>query len=612
MASPDPSNDACAAPGRAVPAWTSIAVALAYAGVAAGLSLALHPIPVELAENDQYVAALEQLLRGERCYDGFHPTHTMLAGAAVVRLLGCDAFTALRLVAACGGGLTVLASHRLAAELAGARAAWSAVAMVPMCPGLLFLSLQASSDALATGLVTAALWLAVRLWRSGRTVDGLLTGLLLGLAVGTRFSAVGFAPVLLTTLRRGAFVRLAAATGLGLVAGFAPHAIVSALETGSPLHSDNWRNLVLKHGAFDPRLLHEPGYADAWTFLRAHGGEMLRLGLVDLWHQLTNGLGRLLTGSALPVATAALSVVVAIAHVVASLPTRRAWPVSLCGGALLVLVSLTFAPSERVLMPLLPTSAVALGLWVSRGSRTMRRLGIASVGVVLALQVLSLPPRLREFVDLHPFAEIDAARELAARADVVSVAGTYATLPRYVPDTVYLSPGPQGSRTSDAALAHVREQALRVGATAIVVGRRSCARLHAELRGAAFGDDVVVERLDDDVVALRFDLVHEDGTGGRRWIAAFTADPTSWRDGPLTLRVRLDADADADRVAAVAVRLVTAPGKGPIVELPRHDDRTWLFAWPLRLPTGEWTLQAELRLHDGRFLRGPLRSVTVP
>lgn len=67
MASPDPSNDACAAPGRALPAWTSVAVALAYAAVAAGLSLALHPIPVELAENDQYVAALEQLLRGERC-----------------------------------------------------------------------------------------------------------------------------------------------------------------------------------------------------------------------------------------------------------------------------------------------------------------------------------------------------------------------------------------------------------------------------------------------------------------------------------------------------------------------------------------------------------------
>jgi hypothetical protein len=116
----------------------------------------------------------------------------------------------------------------------------------------------------------------------------------------------------------------------------------------------------------------------------------------------------------------------------------------------------------------------------------------------------------------------------------------------------------------------------------------------------------------DDLVALRFDLVAEDGRDGVQWIAEFRAEPSQWHDGPLTLRISLTDRADIARVASAAVRLELAPHKGPTVDLQHLGDRVWQVAWPVRPPVGEWTLQAQLRLHDGHYVRGPRCKVTVP
>jgi hypothetical protein len=326
---------------------------------------------------------------------------------------------------------------------------------------------------------------------------------------------------------------------------------------------------------------------------------------------VSRGPGRLLVAGR-TFAPTLISIGIVAAHAVTCWRPHRGWLVGACSAAYLTLVCMTFAPTERVLLPVVPACAILLALLATAGPIALRAVGFACLATILVQQALALPFRVREFADLHPFAEIEVARTISGRTDVERVGSTYANLHRFVPGTRYVSPGPPAPRIPDQPVAHLRREAIRRGVTAVVVGRRTAPGLFAALRSAEIPPAVELVTADDDVIGLLFDLVVDDGQEGVRWIAGFTAEPALWREGPLTLRVTLADDVDLERVAAVSIRLEIEPTKGPIVDLPHVGERTWQLAWPVQPSAGDWTLQAQLRLHDGVHVRGPRCKITVP
>lgn len=594
------------------PRWILPALWLTYSAVAAVLALRLHPMLLHEAETDNFVGRLESLLRGDPCLNAYHPAHSMLCGALVVLLSGCDAFVALKLVSAIGGGAVVAATFQLARHLgAGMTGATLAALTMALHPGLLLLSMQASADALATALMLATLLVALRARRSPGSGNAILCGLVFGFAVGTRFSCFAFAPALLAVCQRGHVVARLLQAAAGAALGFLPHGLLSTLEFGSPFHTENWRNFVLKHGNFDGRLLREPGYPDLLSFLREHWFGSLQLGLADIWGQLSGTFGVLLT-SGLPAPWSTLVGIVALAAL-----ARLAWVrsggalVGLCCGSYLFLVCISYSPIERAMLPLLPMALLALGASLGRGARWRTTVGAAALVVTAGSLVYRLPARLHRFVDAHPFHEIEVARAMAARADVELLAATYADMARHVPGTVCPSPVAPGERGQVDPYGHLRRELVRIGANAFVIGRRSSPDTYRAVRGAPAPDDVHVAVVDDDTIAVVFDVVLADDARGDHWFAAFAVEPSDGRGGPLDLQVELTPHCDLALVAAVTVQLEAAPNKGPTLDLPARGERRWGLVWPGRLPPGSWTIGSRLRLHDGRYVRGPRRTITA-
>ncbi|MBL8730275.1 MAG: glycosyltransferase family 39 protein [Planctomycetes bacterium] len=614
MAPPSTAPDLAPPPRtRNAAAWLPALLGLLYTVLAACLAFALHPIVLNEAESDNFLRGLESLLRGGPCIDTYHPAHTVLFGALVVKLTGCEPFAALRLVAAVGGGAIVAITLGLARRFgAGALGAGLAMLLLGLHPGLLLLSMQASADTLATALMLATLLVAVRGRQSRRGRDALLCGLLFGLAVGTRFSCLGFAPALLGVLHRGQLLRGLLQASAGFAVGYAPHGIVSTLQFGSPFFTDNWRNFVLKHGQFDALLLVDPGYPNLFAFLREHWLESLQIGLADVWLQVAGGFGEVLTSGA-PAPWSTLIGAIALGAIGWLAVRRRSigWILALCFGSYLALICLSYSPIERVLLPLLPPATVALAAMVHRGAWWSTAIGGLALAATCMSLALHLPARLERFVDAHPFREIEVARDLVARSDVEVAAASYAYMARHVPGTTYVYPIGPGPRRQADPYGHLRDELLRTGANGFVIGRRTSADTFRALRGATPPYDVHVVRADDDVVALVFLVAHDDGGAAGRWFLDLQVTPAQWHDGPLSLQVELTPASDVAAVESVAVRFEVAPGKGPTLDLPRLDDRRWGIEWSSRPPPGRWTIGTRIRLRDGRYIRGPRREITV-
>jgi len=597
-----------------VAALATLAVWVGYSAVVAALALRLHPLPLNEAESDNFLRGLTSLLQGGgHCIDGYHPAHTVLVGWLVAKSTGWEAFTTLRVVAALGGGAVVVLTFWLARRFGAARiGAGLAASLIALHPGLLVLAMQASADAFATAAMLATLLAAVhaRSATSGRAT--LLCGLAFGFSVGTRFSCVGFAPALLAAVHRGRIGSDLVRLTVGVVIGYLPHGIVSTLEYGSPLFTYNWRNFVLKHGGFDALLLVDPGYPNLVAFLREHWVESLQLGFTDVRQQVQGDFGRLLSGG-LPAPASWLVGGVALAAILALAVRRRptGTVLGLCFATYLALVCLAYAPIERVVLPLFPLAAIALGALVGSGRRWANAVGIVTLVLLCSSLVFHLPARLQQFVDAHPLREIEVARAVAERPEVELLATTYSYMPQFGPASTYVYPVAPGPSGQLEPYAHLRREVARTGANAFVVGRRSSPLTHRALRAAIPPDDVHILAADDDVVAVVFDVVHRDGEGAGRWFESFTATPLDWFEGPLDVQVELTDSCELLLVASVSVQIELPQGKGPTFELPVRGDRRWGIAWPLRPPPGPLQIASRLRLRDGRHVRGPVCRIQV-
>lgn len=590
--------------------WVPIAVGAAFAALVAGLGVTLHPIPVPVSgEDDNYLHGLASLLGGGACYDHFHPVHPVLFGALLHHVFGCGPFAALRLVSAISGGTIVAITLVLARQLGGRAFAWLAAAAVAVHPGVLLLSMQASSDALATALGLSALAAALRVCAGGGLGASFVAGLCGGLALGARFTVIAFAAAPVFACRRQRW-RCLLAAAIGGVLGFAPHAFVAWRETGSPFVNENWRNVVLKHGGYAPHLIPEPGFDGPLPFLREHGLEVLRLGIADLWQQVRGGFGALITGGRTTFVGAVAGLLVLATVVVLAL--RRTRPHLLFAGCFVahwMLVCFTFHTDERILLPLVPLAAVALAALSDTTLRAWScRTALLAVG---ALSAAAIPARFAEFSERHPHAEIAAARELAARPGVEFLIATWTNMPLHAPQVSgWLPELPLSERDADPA-AWLRAAMAGRNANGFVIGRRSAPLLHERAAAATFPPDFEVVRADGDVVVLVVRAHFPDGGEIGHWFQHVGAAPNPWSEGTITLTAAVRPEAEIARVAQVDVRLEPPPDRGPMLVLQRSGERQWQVLWTARPPPGSWCLQFHVRLIDGRCVLGPRVPLTV-
>lgn len=589
-----------------------IAIGLAYAVAAAVLAIGWHPIEINGPESDSYVDRVEDVLAGRPGFDGYHPTHLPLLGAGIVAATGCTPFTALRLISAASGGILVALAFCLASRFGSRAGAFGATAMTAVQGGVLLLSVQAATDAMAAALALAMLLAAVRTIETGQRTGAFATGLFFGLALGTRLSVIGLAPALLAPLLTKRRWSAVACTAAGVVLGHAPHGILAWLERGSPLHNDNWRNLVLKAGSFDGRLLLQPGVDSLSGFLHEHGLRLCAMGAADLWRVLSGQLGWILLGGG----PALLAVIVTLAVVGAM--ARLLWRdragrvLVLATASYTALVCLTFTPEERSLLPVLPVAAVALA-GTTRDRSLLGRLCLVILVLVATIAGLRLPDRLREFVDRHPQAEIEAATALASHPEVTLVATTYRSMRRCVPFPVAYVYSPALASIHDLGdlLRHLRSEQGRTGANGMAIGRRTAPEIHRWLRHAEAGTELKIIRRDEDVVLLILPVPRIEGEAAMAWFGSLRAEPSPWSTGPLSVQVDVADAAAVARIVEVSVAALAPDGREHSFALTRQEGRHWQAELAVRPPPGTWQLQARLRLHNGTVVMGPTAGIVV-
>jgi 4-amino-4-deoxy-L-arabinose transferase-like glycosyltransferase len=194
--------------------------------------------------------------------------------AAVYWIFGPADHVAAHVVFCLVGALLVLATWKLAREVAGGTAALVAAALVAVDPNLAYWCLHFSSEPLYTLLLTASLWLVLRGLRRGKRSDAALAGLLLGCAVLTRPLAVYFAPALALALLWAARdrPRFALASALLFCAGAAlpvvPWTLRNAVVHGRfVLVATNGGSTFW--GATNQRVLDEPSLRGGWITTNA-------------------------------------------------------------------------------------------------------------------------------------------------------------------------------------------------------------------------------------------------------------------------------------------------------------------------------------------------------
>jgi 4-amino-4-deoxy-L-arabinose transferase-like glycosyltransferase len=153
-------------------------------------------------------------------YEHHQPPLFYLLDAAVARTVGVDsveeqkAAFPLRAVNALIGASTVAGTFFLALSACHSRKiALAASAVVTLLPMNAAISGAVSNDPLLISLCTWTLALAIRASRRESLWDAALVGLLAGLAVLTKFTALLLVPVLPILLRRGRSIAVAAVVG---------------------------------------------------------------------------------------------------------------------------------------------------------------------------------------------------------------------------------------------------------------------------------------------------------------------------------------------------------------------------------------------------------------
>lgn len=478
-----------------------VLIGCAYAAALALLGHLEHPILFALAENDGYVQRAAALLEGALPADPYRPALYTFLVAGVGALVG-DCFVAAKLVSAAAAGAFVAASHGLAREWFGIRAARLTAVLVACNGHVIVNGLCAMTDMLFSALVVTTLLCASRVARAGRTRDVALAGLSFAMAYFTRYQAssllLAVLPAIWIGSEPGTRWRRLGLFALVTIGCLIPHFTLNTIVFGHPLHSENWRSIALKYYAdmdFN-RLGTVPFEGTADVLLRdpariAAGGVRTLLGFLGA------DLQALLQGRGRPSWPAyALSIACAIGAVVGWRERRPAYRIALLFAVVFVVgTSFTFHTWPRLMLPLLPVALAGFGLvWARIGGVVAGTL----VGA-LAVAAVALPSRttVQQQLTRHPWSEVEAARSIFESAmRPLRVVGTYAYTGHLVAgDYVHILPGPEWD-----VIARVAET---LQADFVVLGRMTARRHFAELAAAPPPSALEIVRRDDDLIVLR-------------------------------------------------------------------------------------------------------------
>lgn len=603
---------------RASPAGIAAFVAIAFTVVAAVAVVCLRTVEVE-AEYDRYHQIAEHLLQGRMAWDRFHPFGYPMLVAGVLWLVG-NSLVAGGLVSAAAAGVVIWATSRIADRLRPG--AGLAAALLVASNGVVWVyATMASSDMTAVAAMFAAVAVLVSAPSMPSAKRALVIGLLLGFAASVRItSLIGLVIVGLWLLdagpdttrgchRRRLAVVFASATGI--VIGYLPQAIPATLLVGSPLHNDNWHNVYLKVVCnFDYECLqrtYDTGtLPTAVEFVRAHAGDILRLGLTDTWLACSQVLPSMAFGSTLPVSGLWLwpLLLALVGLVLCSTAPKIGWALLAITGALVLMTCFAFRPHTRVLLGALPVVSAGIAVLCQALPRPWLRRG-ALVGCI-ALSVGFGVRSYAGFLADQPVAEVQLVQRLPAI--VQRPMGLLTTLPvadRYVAARVlgYMAPG---FATPQATWDAVRERMDAAGADVFLTGRVSNAQVFSHVTSAPVPPDFTLLYRDADAIAL------ERRPAVSAWIDSFAVEPRSPRVGETVVcRLQLSAATVTAEVAGTGVAVRDANGDQSLFDLPPAAAGIFQRAFVVPSVLGDWLLTPFVLRGNGQVLHGPETPMRV-
>ncbi len=455
----------------------------------AGAVLHPHALTGHNNEIDGFVRYADLLRGGGLPYDPFRPLLYPLLVAAVSVLM--PTFAAARLVSAAATAGLVATAFDLSDRLAGRRQAWLAAGLTAINAHVVIEGMLATSDMLFSALALLTVTLAVRVAHEPGRRPTLALGAAFAAAYFTRYQAVALLPSVLLAfaLQRGRSLpqraRDLALCGAAALACSIPSLILNARQFGSPLHNENWKNLPLKlYADGDWSYLERAPFDGWWSVLSGDPGLVLDRTLADLASIFPQSSVYLLGEGAVGVVLSAL----ALMGLVLTGLGRERWrwfgPVVAFLVFTVLGVCFSFFPYPRLLLALVPVAVILALVALFSIFREHPRAGTA-MAVVLGLGlVLNTGSRLKDFADLHPTAEVEAARALAsAVGEDVPIAATFHAMDAELDNPVVFLRNPRGGEHDDpdTYFANVAPQLAEQGARFLVVSRQALAQRPAAL-----------------------------------------------------------------------------------------------------------------------------------
>lgn len=459
-----------------------------------------HPIEIVGGpENDNYVAKADEFRHGRIPVDTFRPLLYPLLSAGVGTILD-DTFAGARLVSGVAAGLFALLTYLLGRTCFNRQVGLLALLGIVTNYTVINGGVVAATDMLFSAFVALVLLFACRLegeWRY-RTVVAL--GLFFAFAYFTRYTAIALIPTVIFALTYGRSLR-DKRTRYGLLIFFAaatvfllPHFALTIKVFGNPFFNENWENLAFKlYGAGDWTYYSRIPFDGLSSVILADPERVIASAAKELYRLLAFQFVRVSGNSNMTWTGTLLMTFFALGLLGSLFALDKKKIVLLSFLAVYAgMVCFFYEWRTRLVLPVLPIFFVFAAyfvvnvpaLWRAQAGWERSRLGIAVGAIFLALHGAALARELHHFVDRHPLAELEAARELENRyGPGMSVMSAFPQLPRYVNFKFSYLPDAVGQERQNKELYFEKLKAAvdSMKPEYLIIGRVSLARRPNEL-----------------------------------------------------------------------------------------------------------------------------------
>ncbi len=443
------------------------------------------------SEWDGYALKIDELRSGSLPRDPYRPLLYSLLASAAAEMVG-DSFAGGRLVSSLFAIVFIFVAWRIGRLIFGEPAGSITVLFLMLNFHVATYGMGVSTDMMFAALVSAVLLVSLLMVKDPGPGKAVLIGFLFAISYFTRYTAVFILPVPLVSIIISRGDRDTAGklflSGLFLVSALiflVPHFVLNTMVFGSPLYSENWRNVAFKlYGEGDWANFGKRPFEGPFDVLSSDPARWLRLTAREFTRFFTSTMyylgGKGVAGYLFIISGAAGLIALAF-----RMDRRRAVVILF----ILLIVAggcATFVTAVRFMLPVMGLyymMIVGLAAVAVMSGQSYLRSGIRIVSSVLAavLVLATIHTGVRHmgmYINAHPVEELDAARKLEKEygTDIV-VLGTFPFTQRYVGyDYVELDHAEGEEVTSSAAYFDRMERQVRSeGARFVIVGRATLA-----------------------------------------------------------------------------------------------------------------------------------------